>query len=189
MQRFFRRGNQSAAPDSRKLGAAAPVTILVALVADSGEWTRRRTARNMASVDATHDMHQAHIDWAVCTYDYGKHAWSSLQQKAASWRHSNLVLVINHNDSSERAFGRAVRLTPGQRKARMVLHRRLVRTVWDRAGRDAYAAVWLLDDDLRRGGAGSGAHKSNDCKLTDDRYYNEDHRVEGPARHCDARAP
>ena len=148
MKRFFRK-MPSARPVPNVTVSALPVSLLVALVADSGERTRQRAARNMEKVETTHNLHRSNIDWAVCTYDYGKHKWSSLQQQTASWSHARLMLVINHNDSSEQAYGGLRELTPGQRKARMVLHRRLVRTVWERAGRDAYAAVWLPDDDLR----------------------------------------
>jgi hypothetical protein len=109
-----------------------------------------RTARNMAFVDSTHALHGARVDWAVCAYDDRKDDWQPVWRSAAALNHSRLITVMNHNDSSPEDPPGMRPLKAGQRKARMVLHRRLVRSAWAIAGRDdAWDAVWLPDDDLR----------------------------------------
>jgi hypothetical protein len=159
-QRVFEKKRSALPPQLPSASAAARpesppafssgVALLVAIVADSGARTRMRTARNMAFVDSTHALHGARVDWAVCAYDDRKDDWQPVWRSAAALNHSRLITVMNHNDSSPEDPPGMRPLKAGQRKARMVLHRRLVRSAWAIAGRDdAWDAVWLPDDDLR----------------------------------------
>ena len=51
--------------------------MLVAVVADSSELTRRIALQNMQAVDAAYGLHGARLDWAVCAYDDKSDAWAN----------------------------------------------------------------------------------------------------------------
>lgn len=123
--------------------AGGGVNILVAVVAGSSIDTQRRTLRNMRSVDDTYDSHKARLDWAVSAYDDGAERWADVLDAARALRHVRLITVRNAS------INQSAPLAQGQRKARMVHHISLVEGVWKDAGKTAYDAVWLPDDDLQ----------------------------------------